>query len=80
MMDAVRAPLFANSDGELMLAVAASGEAVFGLFEQPGGRLHWQFRVNIPHKPDLGPDGTEKPYAATGIGSLDGSAEEWEPA
>ena len=56
MMDAVRAPLFANSDGELMLAVAASGEAVFGLFEQPGGRLHWQFLVNIPHKPDLGPD------------------------
>jgi hypothetical protein len=73
-IEAVVIPTFANPAGELMLAVAAEGEKVLGLFKKQSGELHWTQLAAIPHKPSKDAAGNELPYSATAVASLDGKA------
>jgi hypothetical protein len=74
VMEPVAAPVFANGAGELLVGVGANGEQVLGLFARGDGTFHWQVLNTVPHKPDINPDGTEKPYNVTAVGSLGGNA------
>jgi len=79
VVEVVDVPKWTNASGREMLAVAASGEKVFGLFEEDGGGPNRRFRWNqlavVPHKPDKDPiTGEERPYAATAAASFDGTA------
>jgi hypothetical protein len=61
-------PLHVNADNEPMMAVAAVGTAVLGIFVKPDGTSHWQFISEIPLLP-----GDPLPYFATAVQSPDGT-------
>ena len=77
VVEAVTTTGGSNAAGEFMQAVAAEGEAVYGLYPKTDGTLHWQPLAAVPHKPDMGPgpapgSTVELPYFATASASLDG--------
>lgn len=72
--ESVTTPGFVNEAGKLMLAVAAVGEVLYGLFPDPTGwGYHWQILTKMPHLPPLDPSGKEKDYFATATASLSGT-------
>jgi hypothetical protein len=66
-------PLHVNADNEPMMAVAAVGTGVLGMFVKPDGTSHWHFIGEIPFLPDKGPGGDPLPYFATAVQSPDGT-------
>jgi hypothetical protein len=66
-------PVHVNADNEPMMAVAAVGTVVFGMFVKPDGTSHWHFISEIPLLPDKGPSGDPLPYFATAVQSPDGN-------
>jgi hypothetical protein len=75
IIEVVNVPTGENDQSELMVAVAAETEAVFGLFEGSESHFHWQpLPTVLPHLPDKDADGNDKDYFATASASLDGNS------
>ena len=77
VVEAVLAPDGRNLDGDLMQAVGAEAEAVYGLYRRADATLHWQALGPVKHDPPVGAGPTpgttvELPYFATAAASLDG--------
>ena len=74
LTEPVATPTFANSAGELMVAVGINGLTVLGLFAKSDGNSHWTPLTTVPSLPDLDPTtGKPKPYFLSAITSPDGT-------